>query len=61
MKVHSPESPPAVQRAAGPDPEAELVARPRRGARGGWVLTTVMEAGVPITVAPVPQPSSTSH
>ena len=51
--------PPAVQRAAGPDPEAELVARPRRGARGVQVPVTVPEVGVFSIVAPVPQPHST--
>ena len=49
-----------MQRAAGPDPEAELVARPRRGARGGGALATVLEVGVSMIVAEVPQPSPKS-
>ena len=49
-----------MQRAAGPDPEAELVARPRRGARGGPALAAVLEEGEPKIVAAVPQPSTKS-
>ena len=44
-----------MQRAAGPDPEAELVARPRRGEGGVRDLAPVPEVGDSTTATAVPQ------